>query len=100
MGSNQSDNGNHSQATRHDETRKAPVKTISCGNVMLSIFRNQAQRGPDATYYTVKVSRSYRDPEGSWNYASSLYKSQLPQLVYVCHKALEFIEDAESEPPF
>jgi hypothetical protein len=67
---------------------------------MLSIFRNEAQRGPDAIYYTVKVSRSYRDPQGSWNYASSLYKSQLPQLIYACYKALEFIEDAESEPPF
>lgn len=77
------------------------VQSITCGNVQLSIFQNEGQRQGSATlYYTVKVSRSYRDTNGNWNYTNSFYKSQLPQLLYACQKALEYIESAESLPPF
>ena len=77
------------------------VKTLNCGSVLLSIFENEGQRnGVPTLYYTVKASRSYRDPDGNWNYTNSFHKSQLPQLIYACQKALEFIEDAESQPPF
>ena len=77
------------------------VKTITCGNVLFSIFENEGQRNGVATvYYTVKASRSYRDSAGNWNYTNSFYKSQLPQLIYACQKALEFIEEAESRSPF
>ena len=77
------------------------VQMIHCGNVQLTIFENEGQRqGSPAVYYTVKVSRSYRDSDGNWNYTNSFYKSQLPQLLYACQKALEYIEAAESQPPF
>jgi hypothetical protein len=77
------------------------VKTISCGNVLLSIFENESQRnGAAKPYYTVKASRSYRAPDGNWNYTNSFHKSQLPQLIYACQKALQFIENVESDPPF
>ena len=77
------------------------LKTITCGNVLLSIFENQSQhQGAGTLYYTVKVSRSYRDAGGNWNYTNSFHKSQLPQLIYACQKALQFIEDAEGQPPF
>lgn len=77
------------------------VKTISCGNVLCSIFENRGQRNGQATvYYTVKTTRSYRDANGSWVYANNFYKSHLPQLIYVCQKALEFLEDADSDIPF
>jgi hypothetical protein len=77
------------------------VQTISCGNVQLSIFENEGQRQGVATlYYSVKVSRSYRDAAGNWNYTNTFYKSQLPQLLYACQKALEYLEVAESQPPF
>jgi hypothetical protein len=77
------------------------VKTIACGNVMFSIFQNEGQRnGVPTMYYTVKASRGYRDTNGNWQYTNSFYKSHLPQLIYACQKALEFVEDAESQPPF
>ena len=81
------------------------VQTIHCGNVHLSIFENEGQRqGSPTVYYTVKVSRSYRDTDGKWNYTNSFYKSHLPQLIYACQRALALIEDAESAtaaaPPF
>lgn len=77
------------------------VQTIHCGHVQLSIFENEGQRqGAPTVYYTVKVSRSYRDTGGNWNYTNSFHKSQLPQLLYACQKALEYIEAAESQPPF
>ncbi len=77
------------------------IKTVTCGNVMLSIFANEGQRDGSATvYYTVKVSRSYRDADGSWKYANGFYKSHLPQVIYACQRALEFIEAAETQPPF
>ena len=77
------------------------LKTIRCGSVVLSIFENQSQRpGATTLYYTVKVSRSYRDTEGNWHDTNSFQKSQLPQLLYACQRALEFIEALESPPPF
>jgi hypothetical protein len=77
------------------------VQTIHCGNVQLAIFENEGQRqGSPTIYYTVKVSRSYRDSDGNWNYTNSFYKSQLPQLLYACQKALEYLEAAQSQPPF
>jgi hypothetical protein len=78
-----------------------PVKTIACGNVLFSIFQNQGQRnGASTVYYTARPSRSYRDADGNWSYTNSFYKSHLPQLIHACEKALEFIEEAESQPPF
>lgn len=77
------------------------VKTISCGNVLCSIFENRGQRnGYPTQYYTVKATRGYRDANGTWVYANNFYKSHLPQLIYVCQKALEFLEDVDSEIPF
>jgi len=81
------------------------VKMVTCGNVRLSIFENGSQQsGEAALYYTVKVSRSYRDGAGKWQSTSSFYKSHLPQLIHACQRALAFVEDAESEaaaaPPF
>lgn len=87
-----------------DVEKKNPlVKMITCGNVRLSIFENASgQSGETAWYYTAKVSRSYRDGAGNWQSASSFYKSHLPQLIYACQRALEFLEEVESEsvPPF
>jgi hypothetical protein len=91
----------HDQAETDALVPNPLVRTIACGNVQLSIFENVGQRQGAATlYYTVKVSRSYRDNDGKWNYTNSFHKSQLPQLLYACHKALEYIEAAESQPPF
>ena len=91
----------HNQAEIDAVAPNPLVQIITCGNVQLSIFENQGQRQGAATlYYTVKVSRSYRDPDGNWNYTNSFHKSQLPQLLYACQKALEYIEAAESQPPF
>jgi hypothetical protein len=87
-----------------DSEKKNPLaKMVTCGNVRLSIFENDSQQyGEAALYYTVKISRSYRDGEGKWQYTSSFYKSHLPQLIYACERALAFFEDAESAsaPPF
>lgn len=87
------------------EKKNPLVKMVACGNVRLSIFENGSQQyGETALYYTVKVSRSYRDAQGQWQYTSSFYKSHLPQLIHACQRALAFVEDAEAEasvtPPF
>jgi hypothetical protein len=91
----------HDQTGRDVAASNPLVQTIHCGNVQLSIFENESQReGSPTVYYTVKVSRSYRDTNGKWNYTNSFYKSHLPQLLYACQKALEYIEGTESQPPF
>ena len=87
------------------EKKNPLVKIVTCGNVRLSIFENDSpQSGEAALYYTVKVSRSYRDGAGKWQSTNSFYKSHLPQLIYACQRALALIEDAESAtaaaPPF
>lgn len=74
---------------------------ISCGNVFCSIFVNDGERHGSATvYYTIRISRSYREPDGTWRYTNSFYKSHLPQLLHACQKALEFVEASETAPPF
>ena len=86
------------QSSKPEEVvdRKNPlVETIVCGAVRLLIFENHSRAGE--IYYTVKVSRSYRDPEGTWQDTNSFYKSQLPQLTYACQRALQFLEEAESQ---
>jgi hypothetical protein len=93
------------KAAYGDDEKKNPlVRSISCGNVRLAIFENASGHRSEATpYYTVNASRSYRDEAGNWKSTSTFYKSHLPQLIYTCQRALEFIEDAESEalsPPF
>lgn len=91
---------------RAEAEKKNPlVKIVTCGNVRLSIFENDRQPSADAAmYYTVQVSRSYRDGAGKWQSTSSFYKSHLPQLIYACQRALALVEDAESAaaaaPPF
>ena len=92
-------NANHDPPKPDILTPNPLMKTITCGNVLLSIFENESQRQGDV-YYTAKASRSYRDQDGNWNYTNSFYKSHLPQLIYACQKALEFIEEAESATPF
>jgi len=91
-----------SDEPHHDQPEYHPlVKSIACGNVVCSIFENRGQRnGYSTLYYTVKATRSYRDANGTWVYTTNFYKSHLPQLIYVCQKALEFLEDADSEIPF
>ena len=91
----------HDQVGTDTVTPNPLLRTITCGSVQLSIFENEGQRqGTPRMYYTVKVSRSYRDTDGNWNYTNSFYKSHLPQLLYACQKTLEYIEAAESQPPF
>lgn len=91
----------HDQPDRGTAASNPLVQTIHCGNVQLSIFENESQyQGSQTVYYTVKVSRSYRDSGGNWNYTNSFHKSQLPQLLYACRKALEYIEATELPPPF
>lgn len=85
-----------------DRTHYNPLaKSIACGNVVCSIFQNRGQRNGNSTvYYTVKITRSYRDANGAWVDTNSFYKSHLPQLIHVCQKALEFIEELDCEVPF
>jgi len=97
-----SDHTNQSDLRCANEEKKNPlVQRIRCGNVGLSIFENISQQnGESSLYYTVDVSRSYRDRAGNWQSTSSFSKSQLPQLIYACQRALEFLEEAESAPSF
>ena len=85
-----------------DESNRDPnplVKTIDCGNVLISIFENHRHRnGEETVYYTVKPSRGYRAPDGNWGYTNSFYKSHLPQLIYACQKAIEFLEHVDDSP--
>ena len=86
------------------EKKNPLVQRIRCGNVGLSIFENTSQQNSEpAIYYMVDISRSYRDRAGNWKSTSTFYKSQLPQLIYACQRALEFLEEVEPEslaPPF
>lgn len=65
-----------------------PIKTVRAGNVRAAIWANVAE--DDRTYYSVTVTRSYRDGE-EWKDSTVFGKDELPRVELVTRKAYEYI---------
>ncbi len=76
------------------EAKQAPVKVIRDGDVSASIF---ARTHRERTFYSVSLSRSYKDNGGAFRYAKSFDADNLPQVVKVAQEASAYIRDLTQE---
>jgi hypothetical protein len=84
-----------SPAQEAPEENRAPVKVLRIDDVSVSIFKRNA-RGRD--YYSVSLSRSYKDSSGVWRYTKSFDFEDLGKIVSLCQQADEYIRGELKEP--
>ena len=70
------------------EEKNKPVKTFRCGGVKATIWNNKNDKGE---FYTVSVTRIYKDKKDEWKDTNSMRVNDLPKLSTVCSKAFEYI---------
>ena len=70
-----------------------PVKTLRDGEVQVAIWENHAEKGP---FYTVTVSRSYKEGE-SWKSSDSFGRDDLLVLAQLLGAAYTFILQKQAE---
>lgn len=69
---------------------KKPTKSFRAGNVRAAIWTNQSEGGAD--YFSVTVSRSYRDDSEEWKESTVFGRDDLPKVELVTRKAYEYIQ--------
>ena len=83
-----------SPAQEAPEENRAPVKVLRIDDVSASIFKRNA-RGRD--YFSVSLSRSYKDLSGVWRYTKSFDFEDLGKIVSLCQQADEYIRGELNE---
>ena len=82
-----------SSAMEGTAEKRMPVKVLRKDDVSASIFQRDIQvRGETRTFYSVSISRSYRDSAGAWKYAKYFDVEDLGKIVLLCEQADEFIQ--------
>jgi len=76
-----------SPASKRQEVQR-PEKLLRDGDVSASIFRRN-NKGRD--YFSVSISRAYKDAAGAWKYAKSFDFEDLGKIVTVCQQADDYI---------
>lgn len=67
-----------------------PEKMFRYGALGLSIWRKESADGP---WYSVKISRSYKDKDGTWQYADSFGVRDLLLMAKLFDQAHTWIEE-------
>ena len=82
-----------------DTQTKKPVKTFRAGGVSASIWRNEAEQdGQTVVRHSIRIQKRYRnDEDGDWHNTDYLFPNDLPRLILVAQKALEFAVLHESD---
>jgi hypothetical protein len=70
------------------EEHRAPVKVLRIDDVSCSIFKRSV-KGRD--YYSLSLSRSYKDSSGVWRYTKSFDFDDLGKIISLCQQADEYI---------
>lgn len=76
-----------------------PVRTIRCGNVTASVWRNKVKKD-DRTlvHHSIRLQKRIRRSDGRYDYVSGrFYPEELPRLVAVAQRAYEHITLIESK---
>ena len=68
--------------------QRTPVKVLRIDDVSCSIFMRSV-KGRD--YYSISLSRSYKDSSGVWRYTKSFDFEDLGKIVSLCQQADEFV---------
>jgi len=65
-----------------------PEKKFKAGPVSSTIWQNNHEKG---AFYTISISRNYKDKEGNWQSTNSLRLNDLPKATVVLQKAYEYL---------
>ncbi len=70
-------------------TQKAhnkPVETIRDGAIKAAIWKNQGEKGD---FYSVRITRTYQDPEGNYHDSDGFSGTELLKVAHVATKAYD-----------
>lgn len=73
---------------KHTASVLKPAKTIRAGACRATIWENQ---GPDGPFYSVALTRSFRDVSGNWRNSSNFNERQLEELMNAALKAKQWL---------
>jgi len=66
-----------------------PVKKFSAGGIQVAVWENEGKEG--TSYYSVSMSKRYKDKNEEWKDSSSLKQTDLPKAVLALNKAYEYL---------
>lgn len=71
---------------------RRPVAKYGAGGVSIAIWRHAHQEG-DRTWdtYSSQIQNRYQDGDGNWKTSESFSPSNLEDLLFVIHRALQFM---------
>lgn len=75
-------------ASETGEERRQPIHKIRMRNITAAIWQNQSERGP---WYSVTISRSYRDAENNWHTTESFSGPDLLIVAEVARTSFHWI---------
>lgn len=80
---------------RSGEERRQPIHRIRIRSTTAAIWQNHSERGP---WYSVTISRSYRDAAGNWQTSESFSGTDLLVLAEVARAAFLWIVQTTQNP--
>ncbi len=66
-----------------------PVKKFSAGAVQVAVWENEGKEGNN--FYSVSLSKRYKDKNEEWKNSNSLKQTDLPKAVLALNKAYEYL---------
>lgn len=68
--------------------KKRPIKKIRAGNTQVAVWANKGTKG---TWFSVSISRSYKDERGQWQDANSFGMQDIPLLCKLLNQAYDYL---------
>jgi len=80
--------GRPSQPARQENK---PAHEVRLGRIRCTVWRNEHEK--TGTWYSMTLSRSYKDDKGQWKSATSFGRDDLLVIGEVCRRALWWIQE-------
>jgi hypothetical protein len=75
-------------------SKQKPVHEVRFGRIKAAIWENESQNG---TWYSVQISRLYKNDDGEWKHVDSFGRHDLPLVAKVADQAHTWIYEAERQ---
>ena len=74
-----------------DETPNQPVKKISVGAIQAAVWENESKQEGSTSFFSVQLSRSYKDKEDKWRNTNSIPVRDIPKAQLALAQAYEYV---------
>ena len=81
-------NGTRAGTQTQENPKQRPAQTIRFGRLKATIWRQESDNGP---WYTVVLTRTYKDQAGSWQSSSSFGRDDLLLLAKLADQAHSWV---------